>query len=110
MERYNALSVAPSPDGDYVKHDELIGLINELRRQNQFLTHLLETIRDNGTLKYGKNTQSWEDVSYFLNLKSDPEFYRDPMVKSGFAKGHIAVNYVRDILNLFESYKALVQP
>jgi membrane-bound lytic murein transglycosylase F len=62
------------------------------------------------TLKYGKNTQSWEDVSYFLNLKSDPEFYRDPMVKSGFAKGHIAVNYVRDILNLFESYKALVQP
>jgi membrane-bound lytic murein transglycosylase F len=62
------------------------------------------------TLKYGKNTQSWEDVAYFLNLKSDPEFYRDPMVKSGFAKGHIAVNYVRDILNLFESYKDLVQP
>lgn len=62
------------------------------------------------TLKYGQNTQSWEDVSYFLNLKSDPEFYRDPMVKSGFAKGHIAVNYVRDILNLFESYKDLVEP
>lgn len=52
------------------------------------------------TLKYGKSTQSWEDVSFFLKLKSDPEFYRDPMVKSGFAKGHIAVNYVRDILNL----------
>lgn len=62
------------------------------------------------TLKYGKNTQSWEDVSYFLNLKSDPEFYRDPMVKSGFAKGHIAVRYVQDILNLFESYKDLVKP
>ncbi|MFN3999133.1 transglycosylase SLT domain-containing protein [Algoriphagus sp.] len=62
------------------------------------------------TLKYGKNTQSWEDVAYFLKLKSDPEFYRDPMVKSGFAKGHIAVNYVRDILNLFESYKDLVNP
>lgn len=62
------------------------------------------------TLKYGKNTQSWEDVAFFLNLKSDPEFYRDPMVKSGFAKGHIAVNYVREVLNLFESYKDLVQP
>jgi membrane-bound lytic murein transglycosylase F len=62
------------------------------------------------TMKYGKNTQSWEDVAFFLKLKSDPEFYRDPMVKSGFAKGHIAVNYVRDILNLFESYKDLVQP
>jgi membrane-bound lytic murein transglycosylase F len=62
------------------------------------------------TLKYGKSTQSWEDVSFFLRLKSDPEFYRDPMVKSGFAKGHIAVNYVREVLNLFESYKDLVQP
>jgi membrane-bound lytic murein transglycosylase F len=62
------------------------------------------------TLKYGKNTQSWEDVSYFLNLKSDPEFYRDPMVKSGFAKGHIAVRYVQDVINIFESYKDLVEP
>jgi membrane-bound lytic murein transglycosylase F len=61
-------------------------------------------------MKYGKNTQSWEDVSYFLNLKSDPEYYQDPIVKSGFAKGHIAVNYVRDLLNLFESYKTLVDP
>jgi membrane-bound lytic murein transglycosylase F len=62
------------------------------------------------TLKYGKNTQSWEDVAFFLNLKSDPEYYRDPIVKSGFAKGHIAVNYVRDLLSLFESYKTLVEP
>lgn len=62
------------------------------------------------TLKYGKNTQTWKDVSYFLNLKSDPEYYRDPVVKSGFAKGHIAVNYVRDVLGLFHSYKTLVSP
>lgn len=62
------------------------------------------------TLKYGKNTQSWKDVALFLNLKSDPEYYRDPLVKSGFAKGHIAVNYVRDVLSLFESYKTLVEP
>lgn len=62
------------------------------------------------TLKYGKNTRSWKDVAYFLNLKSDPEFYRDPMVKSGYAKGHIAVNYVRDILSLYHSYRTLVNP
>ena len=62
------------------------------------------------TMKYGKNTQSWKDVAIFLNLKSDPEYYRDPMVKSGYAKGHIAVNYVRDVLGLFDSYKALVTP
>jgi membrane-bound lytic murein transglycosylase F len=62
------------------------------------------------TMKYGKNTQSWKDVAIFLNLKSDPEYYRDPLVKSGYAKGHIAVNYVRDVLSLFASYKALVTP
>ena len=61
-------------------------------------------------LKYGKNTQSWKDVSYFLNLKSDPKYYRDPVVKSGYAKGHIAVNYTREVLGLFHSYKSLVAP
>jgi membrane-bound lytic murein transglycosylase F len=62
------------------------------------------------TLKYRKNTQSWQDVSNFLNLKSDPKYYRDPVVKSGYAKGHIAVKYVRDVLALFQSYKDLVDP
>ena len=62
------------------------------------------------TLKYRKNTQSWKDVSYFLNLKSDPKYYRDPVVKSGYAKGNTAVTYVRDVLALFQSYKALVDP
>ncbi len=62
------------------------------------------------TMKYGENTRSWADVSVFLNLKSDPDYYRDSLVKSGFAKGHIAVNYVRDVLGLFDSYKALVDP
>ena len=62
------------------------------------------------TLKYRKNTQSWKDVSYFLNLKSDPKYYRDSVVKSGYAKGHTAVTYVRDVLALFQSYKALVDP
>ena len=62
------------------------------------------------TLKYRKNTQSWQEVSNFLNLKSDPKYYRDPVVKSGYAKGHIAVKYVRDVLALFQSYKDLVDP
>ena len=62
------------------------------------------------TMKYRKNTQSWQEVSSFLNLKSDPKYYRDPVVKSGYAKGHIAVKYVRDVLALFQSYKALVDP
>ncbi|SFA93194.1 MltF family protein [Algoriphagus aquimarinus] len=62
------------------------------------------------TMKFGENTQTWADVSKFLELKSDPDYYRDPIVKSGFAKGHLAVNYVKDVMSVFESYKALVEP
>lgn len=62
------------------------------------------------TMKYGQNTQIWSEVSEFLEMKSDPKYYRDPVVKSGYAKGHLAVNYVKDVMGLFESYKALVEP
>ncbi len=61
-------------------------------------------------MKFGRNTQSWDAVSGFLELKSDPNYYKDPVVKSGFAKGHLAVNYVKDVLSIFDSYKALVEP
>ena len=62
------------------------------------------------TRKYGKNTQTWNNVAHFLNLKSDPKFYRDPIVKSGFAKGHLAVSYVMDVMITYDSYRVLVNP
>ena len=62
------------------------------------------------TLKYGGNPQSWESIARFLQLKTDPEFYRDPVVKSGYAKGHMAVNYVDDIMILYDSYRVLIDP
>lgn len=62
------------------------------------------------TMMDGQNTQIWSEVSEFLKMKSDPKYYRDPVVKSGYAKGHLAVNYVRDVMGLFDSYKALVEP
>ncbi len=64
----------------------------------------------NLALKYGGNTQSWENVSHYLTLKSDPKYYRDPVVKSGYAKGHLAVSYVEDVLTLYDSYRVLIQP
>lgn len=61
-------------------------------------------------IKYGGNPQNWESIAHFLKLKSDPEYYRDPVVKSGFAKGHLAVNYVDDVMILYESYRVLIEP
>jgi membrane-bound lytic murein transglycosylase F len=40
-----------------------------------------------------------------LLRKSDPKFYRDPVVVAGFCKCEEPVNYVRDILDRFEEYK-----
>lgn len=61
-------------------------------------------------LKFGKDTKRWSNVAYYLERKSQPEFYKDPVVKSGYAKGHVTVAYVRDVINLYESYRVLVQP
>ncbi|WPP48087.1 MltF family protein [Catalinimonas niigatensis] len=60
--------------------------------------------------KFGKNPASWEDVAYFLEKKSEPEFYKDPVVESGYCRGREPVNYVEDILNRYERYKQLVNP
>lgn len=62
------------------------------------------------TRKYSKNPQIWNDVSHFLKLKTNPDYYLDPVVKSGYAKGHLAVNYVEDILILYDSYRVLIEP
>ncbi|WP_186753794.1 MltF family protein [Echinicola salinicaeni] len=61
-------------------------------------------------LKFGMDTQNWDSVAYFLERKSQPEVYRDPVVRSGYAKGHLAVAYVEDILSIYESYRILVAP
>jgi membrane-bound lytic murein transglycosylase F len=56
--------------------------------------------------KHGKDPQLWEgNVEYFLTLKSDPKFYRDPVVVAGYCKCEEPVNYVRDILDRFDEYK-----
>lgn len=64
----------------------------------------------NLSLKYGRNPQKWENVSVFLELKSDPNYYRDPVVRSGYAKGYMAVAYVEDILTLYDAYRNLINP
>ncbi|MCC5937817.1 MAG: transporter substrate-binding domain-containing protein [Lunatimonas sp.] len=61
-------------------------------------------------LKFGKDSRLWSSAAFYLERKSKPEVYRDPLVTSGYAKGHLAVQYVTDIMSLYESYKVLVSP
>lgn len=58
--------------------------------------------------KYGKNPERWEDVAEFLLLKSEPAYYSDPEVKSGYCRGTEPVNYVHEILQRYDRYQQLV--
>ena len=58
--------------------------------------------------KYGKNPSKWEDVSFYLKRKSLPEYYNDPVAKSGYCRGSEPVNYVREILHRYDRYRQLV--
>lgn len=58
--------------------------------------------------KYGKNPERWEDVAHFLLLKSQPEYYNDPVSKSGYCRGSEPVNYVREILHRYDRYCQLM--
>lgn len=55
--------------------------------------------------KYGKSTTDWDVVESFLLKKSDPKYYRDPIVVAGYCKCEEPVNYVKNVLARFEEYK-----
>ncbi len=55
--------------------------------------------------KYGKNSKIWfNQVDYFLQKESEPEFYDDPVVKYGYFSGKETVRYVRNTLDTYEKY------
>jgi membrane-bound lytic murein transglycosylase F len=74
-----------------------------LASYNAGLSHILDARKL--CVKYGKDDAIWEDVEFFLLKKSDPKYYRDPLVKTGYCKCEEPVNYVRFVLERFEEYK-----
>jgi membrane-bound lytic murein transglycosylase F len=65
--------------------------------------HVLDAY--NLTIKYGQNARLWDEVEEFLLKKSDPEYYRDPVVKSGYCRGQEPVNYVREVMERYSYYR-----
>jgi membrane-bound lytic murein transglycosylase F len=56
--------------------------------------------------KYGRNPDRWKNnVDTFLLLKSDRQYYLDPVVRYGYCRGSEPYHYVRDILERYESYQ-----
>ncbi|HEY9490154.1 MAG TPA: transporter substrate-binding domain-containing protein, partial [Chryseosolibacter sp.] len=75
-----------------------------LASYNVGLSHVVDARRL--AEKYGKDSLKWYDnVEFYLAQKSEPEFYRDPIVTAGYCKCEEPINYVRDILDRYEEYK-----
>jgi membrane-bound lytic murein transglycosylase F len=75
-----------------------------LASYNAGLTHIIDASKL--AEKHGKNPYLWEEnVEYFLSHKSDPKFYRDPVVMAGYCKCEEPVNYVKDVLDRYDKYK-----
>ena len=100
----------------YVKwlNDRLIDIKDPEERQkfilagyNVGLGHILDARAL--AAKNGKDPDIWDNnVADFLLLKSDPEYYTDPVVKYGYCRGIETYQYVADIMDRYNHYKNLV--
>lgn len=56
--------------------------------------------------KYGQNPHIWTNhVEKFILLKSNEEYFTDPVCKNGYFRGTETYNFVREILARFELYR-----
>lgn len=75
-----------------------------LASYNVGLTHVVDARKL--AEKYGRDPNLWSDnVEYFLTKKSDPAYYRDPVVVAGYCKCEEPINYVKDILERYQEYR-----
>ena len=60
--------------------------------------------------KYGRNRYRWEHhVDHYVLLKSNEEYYQDPVCKNGYFRGTETYNFVRDVLRRAEIYKKKIR-
>ena len=57
------------------------------------------------TKKYGGIWQRWNDVKQYIFALSQPQYYRDPVVKNGYMRGSETANYVDMIMNRWSQYR-----
>ncbi|MFO8055211.1 MAG: transporter substrate-binding domain-containing protein [Bacteroidales bacterium] len=77
-----------------------------LASYNVGLGHVLDARRL--AEKYQADEDEWNEVDTFLVYKSDPEYYNDPVVKYGYARGEEPYKFVREVMDRYEHYKNLV--
>jgi len=60
--------------------------------------------------KFNKDTLNWDNgVDFFVLNLSKSEYYNDPVVKYGYARGSEPFNYVIEIFDRYDNYKDFVK-
>lgn len=60
--------------------------------------------------KYGRNPCLWEHhVAHYILLKSNEEFYQDPVCRNGYFRGTETYNFVRDVMERADAYKRKIK-
>lgn len=54
--------------------------------------------------KHGRNPNTWRDVSPYILLLEQPQYYHDPAVKFGYLRGSETEDYVRSIHDRWRQY------
>ena len=56
--------------------------------------------------KYGKNKYVWDNsVDDYILLKSNEEYFNDPVCKNGYFRGVETYNFVKEVMSRGEVYK-----
>jgi membrane-bound lytic murein transglycosylase F len=59
--------------------------------------------------KHGKNPVLWDNnVATYLEKKSEPLYYNDPVVENGYCRGDESVNFVSQVLKRYSEYKSII--
>ncbi len=74
-----------------------------LASYNAGLSHIIDARKL--AIKYGGKPALWDEVSHYLLKKSDPRYYKDPVVMAGYCLCEEPINNVHEVMNLFEVYK-----
>lgn len=57
--------------------------------------------------KYGSDPKRWDNnVDEYIRLKSDPQYYRDPVCRYGYLRGGETYNYVSKVTSRAQMYQA----
>lgn len=78
-----------------------------LASYNVGLGHLQDAVRL--TEKYGGDVTKWQDVEEYVLKKSIKKYYTDPVVEYGYCRGTEPVQYVIEIMDIYENYKELIK-